>query len=118
MLIKLTFEKNEARFMSNKKLIIRLIQQDLKHCQLLYGLIKIGLNGNDKHHLQILDIVYDLMNVPKEIEYDWGSTYHNYMKQALLLEVGNNDTQLKPLAELCYKHLKMLVDCEKKQLRL
>lgn len=103
--------------MGNKQLIIRLIQQDLKHCQLLFGLDKIGLDGNDKHHLQILDIIYDLMKVPQSIEFEWGATYQNYMKQALLLEIGNADTHLKPLAELCYKHLRMLVNCEQKQLK-
>lgn len=103
--------------MSNKQLIVRLIQQDLKHCQLLYGLNRVGLDGDEKHHLQIFDIVYDLMKVPQSLEFDWGATYQNYMKQALLLEIGNTDTQLKPLAELCYKHLRMLVNCERKQLK-
>lgn len=106
--------------MSNKKQIVRLIQQDLKHCQLLYGLnrVGVGLDGNEKHHLQLFDIVYDFMKVPQSLEFDWGKTYQNYMKQGLLLEIGNTDTHLKPLAELCHKHLRMLVNCEKKRLSL
>lgn len=97
--------------MRNKQLIIKLIQQDLKHCQLLYGLNRVGLNGEDKHQLQLFDIVYELMKVPQNLEIDWGKTYQDYMKQALLLEIGSTDAHLKPLAELCYKHLRMLVNC-------
>jgi hypothetical protein len=32
-------------------------------------------------------------------------------------EIGSTDTHLKPLAELCYKHLRMLVNCEQKQVK-
>lgn len=99
--------------MSNKQLIVRLIQQDLKHCQLLYGLNRVGLDGGEKYHLQIFDIVYDLMKVPQSLEFEWGTIYQNYMKQAFLLEIGDTDAHLKPLAELCYKHLRMLVNFEK-----
>lgn len=107
----------KLRIMRSKQLIIKLIQQDLKHCQLLYGLNRVGLDGDEKHQLQLFDIIYDLMKVPQSIEFDWGSTYHHYMKQGLLLEIGSTDTHLKPLAELCYKHLRMLVNCEQKQVK-
>lgn len=104
--------------MSNKQLIVRLIQQDLKHCQLLFGLNRIGLDGDEKHHLQIFDIIYELMKVPESIELDWGVTYQNYMKQVSLIEIEQTDAHLKLLAELCYKHLRTLVQYERKQLKL
>ncbi len=97
--------------MSNKKLIVRLIQQDLKHGQLLYGLRKLGLDGSDKHHLQLLDIVFELMQVPQAAEFDWGATYRIYLNQAAAMETESTDRHLKPLAELCYKHLRTLVNC-------
>lgn len=103
--------------MGSKQLIIKLIQQDLKHCQLVYGLDRVGLDVNDKYHLQIMDIIYDLMKVPQSIELDWGIIYQNYMKKGVILSVKNTDICLKSLSELCYKHLKTVVDCEKKQLR-
>lgn len=98
--------------MSKKELIIKLIQQDLKHSQLIYGLDKMGLDGADKHHLQLFDLVYALMKVPQEIEMEWGNTYQKYMKQALLVELSGTDASLKPLAVLCFRHLKMLVNGE------
>jgi hypothetical protein len=50
------------------------------------------------------------MKVPQNLEIDWGKTYLDYMKQAAFLELGNTDAHLKPLAELCYKHLRMLIN--------
>jgi len=57
--------------MSQKELIISLIQQDLKHSQLILGLDELGMDASDKHSLEILDVVANLMQVPDgEIEYD------------------------------------------------
>ena len=56
--------KSNSRIMSNKELIISLIQQDLKHSQLVLGLDELGMEASDKHCLDILDIVYNLMQVP------------------------------------------------------
>ncbi len=103
--------------MRTKDLIIKLIQQDMKHCQLIYGLDNLGLDGNEKYHLQLFDIVYVLMKVPKNLEMEWGDTYQKYMRQASLVEISGTDSKLKPLAELCFKHLKMLLDCESKELK-
>ena len=97
--------------MSEKELIIKLIQQDLRHCQLIYGMEKIGVDATDKHHLQLVDLVYALMKVP-EIEMEWGNAYQKYMRQSLLVELSGTDASLKPLAVLCFRHLKMLVDGE------
>ena len=58
--------------MSDKELIINLIQQDLKHSQLVLGLDELGMEASDKHCLEILDIVANLMKVPEgNVEYDW-----------------------------------------------
>lgn len=56
--------------MKNKDLIVSHIQQDLKHHQLVLGLDNIGLQAGEKHHLELLNVVYDLMEVPQSVEMD------------------------------------------------
>lgn len=48
----------------SKELIIKLIQQDSKHSQLVHGLEKVGPNGPDKYHLSLFELIYALMKVP------------------------------------------------------
>lgn len=98
--------------MGNKQLIVRLIQQDLKHCQFLNELNRVGLGGNDKHDLALLDIIYDLMNVPQSIEIDWGQVYAQYVHAAKKYPITEASDSLRPLAKKCYKHLKCIVDLE------
>ena len=59
-----SYNKITPLTMSNKELIVSLIQQDLKHSQLVLGLDELGMEASDKHCLDILDIVYNLMKVP------------------------------------------------------
>jgi hypothetical protein len=64
--------------MQNKELVISLIQQDLKHHQLIIGLENISLNAGRKAgalirngsdlHLDILDLCFDAMKVPESAE--------------------------------------------------
>lgn len=70
--------------MRTKELIIKLIQQDLKHSQLVYGMNKLGFDGNDKHHLQLFDLVYTLMKVPEELEIGVGE-YLSKIHEAILV---------------------------------
>jgi len=92
--------------MSNKDLIISLIQQDLKHSQLVLGLDELGMNASDKHSLEILDIVFNLMQVPDgEIEYDWCRLYVTYMQECKTVGVTHTSETMKPFAEACYNSL-------------
>ena len=92
--------------MSNKELIIKLIQQDLKHCQLVVGLDQLGLEASDKHCLELLDIVADLMQVPAgNLEFDWGRVYITYMSECTGVEVESTSDSLRPYAEYCYDDL-------------
>lgn len=92
--------------MSPKKLIIALIQQDLKHSQLVVGLDALGLEASEKHCLELLDIVADLMKVPKGIvEMDWGRVYITYMSECAGIEVESTTAALRPYAEYCYADL-------------
>lgn len=102
--------------MKNKDLIVSLIQQDLKHHQLVLGLDNIGLQAGEKHHLELLNVVYDLMEVPQSVEMDWGMTYTNYMNKALRYHIKSTSENLRGQAELCYTHLKCLVDLENEKL--
>jgi hypothetical protein len=118
--------------MQNKELVISLIQQDLKHHQLIIGLESISLNRPMRAHqdmkaldsilnirdiyLDLLDICCILMKVPKSAEIDWGMTYTNYMNKALRHRMEATSEGLKELAELCYRHLKSIVDLENKRI--
>jgi hypothetical protein len=115
--------------MQNKELVISLIQQDLKHHQLIIGLENISLNAGRKAgallrngsdlHLDILDLCFDAMKVPESAEIDWGMTYTNYMNKALRYKIDatseglrHREAATRELAELCYTHLKGIVDLE------
>ena len=92
--------------MSQKELIISLIQQDLKHSQLILGLDELGLNASNKHSSEILDIVANLMKVPEgEKEYDWCRLYVTYMQNSKKVGVFHTSEAMRPFAEDCYEGL-------------
>ena len=100
--------------MSEKELIISLIQQDLKHCQLIVGLDELGLQASDKHCLGILDIVANLMRVPEgNVEFDWGRTYLTYMSDCTGVDVEYTSDSMRPYAETCYDDLVEVLNAEK-----
>lgn len=95
--------------MKNKELVLNLIQQDLKHCQLLYGLESIGLDGGGAHHLGILELIAKLMKVPSgQINERLSTVYIDFMEDA----VNYRSESLKPLARKCYRQLKALLKYE------
>ena len=99
--------------MSNKELIISLIQEDLKHCQLIVGLDELGLQASDKHCLGILDIVANLMQVPKgNLQFDWGRTYITYMADCTGMDVEYTSASMRPYAEFCYDELIEIVNSD------
>lgn len=95
--------------MKNKKLLIDLIQQDLKHNQLIIGLDKIGLEGSEIHNLRILEMVSKLMKVPKALQEDWTNAYMLCMEESVNYQITNRGESLKPLAEVCYLKLKSII---------
>lgn len=103
--------------MSNKELIITLIQQDLKHTQLTSGLDKAGLD-TEKHHLQLLELVSDLMEVPEQIDFDWGQAYYDLLQEAEKFEIGHTTDALRPYAELCYRQLSLYLEIERMKTKL
>jgi hypothetical protein len=97
--------------MSNKELIISLIQQDLKHNQLVLGLDELGLEASEKHCLDILDIVANLMKVPGgHVEYDWCRLYVTFMQECKTVGVTHTTETMKPFAEACYNGLMEIIN--------
>lgn len=101
--------------MKNKDLIITLIQQDLKHQQLIDRMENLIAIEKGKHHLELLNLVYDLMKVPESAELDWGKTYCNYMGIASWFPLEPTTEGLRNQAELCFIHLEAIVDVENAQ---
>jgi hypothetical protein len=62
------------------EIIVKLIEQDIQHNQLLNGLEEIGLTDNDKYTLSIDLIVADLMGYPEtKVPDKWLEAYHKLM---------------------------------------
>lgn len=96
--------------MTRKKLIISLIQQDLKHSQLVTGLDQLGLDASNKHYLELLEIIADLMNVPEgHVEIVWGKMYVSLMAETEHFDIEDTSAKLRPYAESCYKELKAVL---------
>jgi len=95
--------------MNNERLVLQLIQQDLKHHQLTLGLNRLGLDDTGLHCLDILSIVAELMKIPEGKLHDkWDRIYISFMHQAQEYKISGRGEELKPLAEKCYQ---MLIDC-------
>ena len=98
----------------NKELVISLIQQDLKHCQLVSGLEGLGFDSGGIHSLEILEIVSKLMDVPKgRVSDEWGQVYHDFMEQAVHYKIVHRSESLRSLAESCYSKLFNLLEANR-----
>ncbi|MCG8575146.1 MAG: hypothetical protein MI810_09705 [Flavobacteriales bacterium] len=66
--------------MERKELIIKLIQEDIKHNSLLNGLESIGLSDDERYTLNIVSIVADMMEVSNgKVIDEWLDIYHRIM---------------------------------------
>jgi hypothetical protein len=64
----------------NRDIVIKLIEQDIKHNQLLNGLNEIGLTDNERYTLDIVWIVADMMGIEKtKLSERWLYLYHSTM---------------------------------------
>jgi len=95
--------------MTDKALILQLIQQDLKHHQFTGGLRNLGLDDGGVHSLNILPIVARLMGIPKRKVNDrWSAVYLSFMSEAHRSNISDLVEELQAVAEKCYE---MLVAC-------
>jgi len=92
--------------MKGKELLINLIQQDLKHNQLIIGLDKIGLEGSEMHNLRILEMVSKLMKVPKALQEEWTNAYMLCMEESVNYQITSRGESLRNLAEVTYYKLR------------
>ncbi len=96
--------------MKNEELIIRLIQQDMKHSQMLSALESIGLSAEGTYYLGLQEIIGKLMKVPEDDTSErWNILYLDFMDEASHLEQVSRSDSLRPLAEKCYSKLQELL---------
>ena len=92
--------------MDNKRLIVDLIRQDMKHNQLVLGLEKLGFSGEYFHSLEIIHIVAQLMGIKeRNIEDEWYDTYFSFMHKVNQYEIDPKGENLRELAQSCYETL-------------
>lgn len=88
--------------MQNKELIIQLIEQDMKHQQLVEAICRAGFE-TDAHQLEIYRIVAQLMGMDVDtLPARWVELYWNCVGVAAGLPVGVDRAVLKGLAEECW----------------
>jgi NADH:ubiquinone oxidoreductase subunit E len=91
--------------MHNKALVIRLIQQDLKHSQLTEQLRHMGLDDGGLYTLDLMTLVAELLEVPPNKMDQFATIYGKYLDQAMEYPVTHMGEELLPLAEGCYLEL-------------
>jgi hypothetical protein len=89
----------------NQEIIIHLIAQDMRHQYLISGLEQLGFTGGDKHDLDIILVVANLMGIENGKRTDrWTETYAKHVYNINT----QNGQQLKILALECFKALQQL----------
>jgi hypothetical protein len=107
---KSAFTINKKGVLSNKEIIIQLIEQDLKHNRLIWNLQKLGMNP-DLHALSIINVVEKLMGLEVSQMTDletndlWYNTYADFLRQSVNFSLTPLGEELRPFAEQCYKQL-------------
>lgn len=91
--------------MHNKKVVIRLIQQDLKHSQLTEKLRHMGWDDGGLYSLDLMTLVAELLEVPQTKIDQFAAIYGKYLDQAIEYPVTNLGEELLAVAEGCYWEL-------------
>ena len=93
---------------SKDELIKTLILQDLKHCQLVYGLDQLHLDAGFRHFLGIMDLIRQLMDIPESEANQFYDTYSSYMQNCMNYPISSNGEELIPVAEECFLSLEKI----------
>ncbi|WP_437398470.1 hypothetical protein [Flagellimonas lutimaris] len=96
--------------MHNKTLVIRLIQQDLKHSQLSENLRQLSLDDGGLYALDLITIVAELMGVSAAQMERFTKIYGSYLDKAAEYPVTYLGEHLMPVAEGCYNQLLRVVE--------
>ncbi|WP_431163583.1 hypothetical protein [Flagellimonas beolgyonensis] len=96
--------------MNNKMVVIRLIQQDLKHSQLTESLRHMGLDDGGLYSLDLMTLVAELMEVPLTKMDQFAAIYGRYLDQATKYPVTHLGEELWDNAEFLYLELSIVID--------
>lgn len=91
--------------MHNKMVVIRLIQQDLKHSQLTEQLRRMGWDDGGLYALDLMTLVAELMEVPPTKMDLFAAIYGQYLDRATKYPITHLGEELLPVAEGCYVEL-------------
>ncbi len=91
-------------WVTNKDLILTLIQADLKHNQLIGNLRKIELH-TDEYILKLYEVISQLMGLGKEPFEEWFDIYDSFVLNAHLHSISEEPDHLLLVAEECYELL-------------
>ena len=84
------------------RLIVRLIEQDMKHHLLVSGLEKLDLELKRKHHLELLEIVSELMGIqPHDLHDQWITIYAAFLRDSTMIQPATQE-KIKNHAEKCF----------------
>ena len=87
--------------MKTKSLIIQLIQQDLKHNQLLMALRTMGFEDSGLYDLDLMEIVAQLLEIPLAQMEEFTEIYGGYLDSAHTFPVSFERRELLNVAEEC-----------------
>lgn len=88
--------------MHKKTLVIKIIQQDLKHSQLTENLRQQGLDDGGLYSLDLISLVAQLMQVSPEQMENFTEINGSYLDKAAHYPVTYLGEHLLPAAEACY----------------
>ncbi|WP_127018522.1 hypothetical protein [Flagellimonas beolgyonensis] len=91
--------------MHNKMVVIRLIQQDLKHSQLTEQLRRMGWDDGGLYTLDLMTLVAELLEVPPTQMDQFAKIYGQYLDKVTVYPVTHLGEELLPVAEACYLRL-------------
>lgn len=94
--------------MLKDELIIRLIQQDFKHLQLILEMQQIGFEDDGFHLLNILDVIVDILEVDRKSPLidDIFKIYYGFNKELLESPMSFESEELIPIATACFHKIK------------
>lgn len=96
--------------MLKDELIIRLIQQDFKHLQLILVMHQIGFEEDGFHLLNILDVIIDILEIDRNSPLidDIYNIYFGFNKDLLDSPMSFESEELIPIATTCFHKIKEL----------
>ena len=96
--------------METKKLILHLLQQDLKYHQLTENLRHIGLDDDGRYSLDLMPLIAELMEVPDSLRDKWCEIYVSLMEDVWNIPIEGGMNLCSDIAEKCFGKLRVLIN--------